>query len=92
MFLPGVGEAYVSPGGVLTGAKVTAIQAALDDYLASMTTTGVPMVLLHDPSTVWVLEGGQPKRVPVAGAIPAPTPVTGLSISSIVATQRRRVR
>lgn len=92
LFLPGVIEERVSQSGAITPVVVETLTDNWNGILANLETAGVPMVLLHGPSTEWVLVGGQPRRVPIAGEIPEPTPVTSIACSSTVATQRRRVR
>jgi len=73
MFWPGVSEEDVTTSGVLSSAKVLALQTACDTFLDSLETNLVPMVILHGNSLT-------------------PTPVTKLSVSGVVATQRRRLR
>lgn len=92
LFIPGVAEGAVDVSGVVAGASFTQLAGDLTSFLASLDTKGIPMVLLHDPPTEWVLVAGQPRRVPVAGSVPVPTPVTSLDASSTISTQRRRVR
>lgn len=92
MFVPGVGESYVNSAGQLTTGKVTSLNTKADDLLSNLTSQDRPMVILHGPSTEWVLDDGKPKRVPVAGPVPEATIVTSLVASSEVATQRRRQR
>lgn len=92
MFIPGVSETVVDPNGNLTGAFQTALQALVTDFFESLAINDNPMVLLHGPTTEWVLVDGQPRRVPVAGAIPAPDDVVSLDLQATVGTQRRRLR
>lgn len=92
MFIPGCDESTVGPSGLLTPSFVTTLQGLVDGYLADLLTADTPMVLLHGPATEWVLVDGQPRRVPVAGPIPAPDVVTGMAVNGRVGTQRRRLR
>lgn len=92
LYLPGVGEVAVGEGGTIDNADVLAMQTAVGNWLDELTAADMPMVILHGPPTEWQLIDGQPRRVPIAGAIPVPSPVTALAVSSTVATQRRRVR
>lgn len=92
IFMPGVGEAQVAPNGALGAGTLVAVGGAFSTWLAALETAGIPMVVLHGPATEWALVGGQPRRVPVAGTVPGPTTVTSLTLSSFVATQRRRQR
>jgi hypothetical protein len=93
MFLPGVSETNVNDAGVLDSTWVTNWNTALALVLTDLDSAGNPMVVLHEPSTVWVLDAnGQPKRQPLPGPLPSPDEVTSLSMSGRVATQRRRIR
>lgn len=92
LYMPGVNEAGIDPNGALVGANLSQFQTDLNDFLAALDAAGLPMVLLHGPATEWVLVDGQPRRVPVAGSVPVPTPVSSLTASSVCATQRRRLR
>ncbi len=82
LYLPGVNESSVNNIGVMDNVFFTAIQNKLNSWYAALTapTTGValPPVILH--------------RAEGIGVEPAPTPVTVFSLSSTVATQRRRLR
>lgn len=76
-FLPwAVGEAFVDEGGIISSARVTAINAGLDTFLTSLASTDVPMVLLHSPG------------ISTAGP---PSVVTGLTADRLIGTQRRRL-
>jgi hypothetical protein len=92
MYIPAVKEESVSVLGRLDTGITSRISAKLGPFLVALTTDDIPMVLLHDPPTRWDLVDGQPRRVPTSGSIPAPTPVLNLSLSPVVATQRRRNR
>lgn len=73
MYLPGLREANVSSGGVISSTNRTAWQAAVDDFFDGLGLGLIPMVILHTSNV-------------------APTPVTALSVQSVVATQRLRQR
>lgn len=93
MFIPGVAEADADDSGNLAAGTITAQNTALAGVLADLTAADIPMVLLHEPATEWVINAnGQPRRIPVAGSLPVPTEVTSLTIAPAVATQRRRLR
>lgn len=92
MFLPGVFDGAVDDSGIVAGATVTQVQVALDDFLVSMGVFGLSLVILHSPSYVWGLVGGQPRRIYSSATPPEPTPVTALTMTGMVATQRRRLR
>jgi hypothetical protein len=80
-FLPNVlDEAEVSEVGVLSSALVAVVQGKVTDMFGVLLNGDppYPMVLLHNG-----IEGGD---------APDPTPVTSLSVSNILSTQRRRLR
>lgn len=80
-YLPGVHPASdVTEAGVLATVKVTALQAKMTALLGTLTSAGVDMYILHTELET------EP------GTAPAPTQVTGLSVSTLIATQRRRMR
>jgi hypothetical protein len=60
----------------LLAAAVTAIQAAVIKWNSDLVASGNPMVILHSPGRT------------TAGP---PDPVTGIVVSNVVATQRRRL-
>lgn len=92
-FFPGmVGEADVDASGVVTAARVTSLQTSFNAWWQDLTDDAIPPYLLHDHSYDWVIEGGQPKRVPNDDPVPAPTLIESFSVASVVATQRRRQR
>jgi len=76
MFLPSVPEASVLQSGVLNSGVVTALQADMDSFFAGLASQGLVPVLLHGDSS----------------PLTTPTPITGFSVQSVVATQRRRLR
>lgn len=76
MYFPGAAEQDVGPGGALVPLKVTNMTAALDNFRANLANNDLPMVLLHRP--------GAP--------LSTPTPVVGLDVAPLAATQRRRLR
>jgi len=92
MYLPGIGEGDVTQAGLVTSTKQENLNTQAGLFLVRLSTDDFPMVLLHNPSTHWEIVNGQPRRIPDAGAIPAPTPVTALVASGVVASQRRRQR
>lgn len=76
MFLPGVPETSVDPGGQITSTAVTNLQGQLDNFLLELEGVDLPLVVLHS--------AGSP--------ISTPTPITGLSVQTTGATQRQRLR
>jgi hypothetical protein len=76
MYLPGPTEADVNEAGAILGARVTSLQAALNDFLTQMVADGDGPVLLHG----------------VGSPISTPTPITSFSLDTRAATQRRRLR
>lgn len=76
MFIPGVPEASVDPGGNLSSGTTAGLQTAANDWLADQATNGVPVYLLHN----------------AGGPLTEPTEVTSLTVSNRSATQRRRNR
>jgi len=93
MFIPGLAEVDVSDGGIITGGRLTLVDAALANFMADVVASVYDIVVLHSPATVWILDAnGQPRRQPTAGAVPAPYLVTSMTAAAKVATQRRRLR
>ena len=92
MFVPGLADAVVEDGGLLQSAFQLNLLGGLEDWQTAMAASGIPLYLEHGPETVWRLVGGQPRRIPVAGAVPDPTAITTLSLTNQVGTQRRRNR
>lgn len=92
MFIPGASETVVDLAGALSGAFRDTLQDLVDDFRAQLILNDIPMFLLHGPATEWVLVDGQPRRVPVAGPVPDPNEVLGLTVAASVGTQRRRLR
>lgn len=92
MYLPGVAEVVVNDAGGLEAGAALQFQTAADALLQDLETAGWPMFLLHSPPTEWQIVNGQSRRIEVAGSVPAPTEVTSLTVSSTIATQRRRLR
>lgn len=83
-FVPGVlNEGQVDNVGVIAPALVDAFNVASALMLSNLelggatSSTPAPMVILHNPGL---------------GSLPVPTPVTDLSVSPVIATQRRRLR
>jgi hypothetical protein len=76
LFLPGVAESAVGPGGALTSTYAVDISATFNAFQLNMATAGLPLALLHSPDS------------PVS----TPMLITSLSCDTRVATQRRRLR
>lgn len=92
MFVPGLPEVSVDDSGTITQPSLGTIQGRFDGFLGDLATASIPMVLLHEPATVWTLVNGQPRRVPLPGPVPSPDEVTSLNVAARVGTQRRRLR
>lgn len=75
-FLPGVTEGVVDEAGIVSGAALTALGAALDGFYADLVASNLEPVLLHS--------AGSP--------VSTPTPITSFELDNRVATQRRRLR
>lgn len=76
MYVPGIPEATIDPGGNLTSGTAAALTTAANQWLADHATNAVPVYLLHN--------AGSP--------ITEPTEVLSMTCSARVATQRRRNR
>lgn len=76
MYIPGVPEARVDQGGILTGGQQGFLQTALDNLHAFLLTNDLLPVLLRAPDS----------------PIQVPAPVISFTAQSKVATQRRRLR
>lgn len=92
IFIPGTDADVIDDAGQLGSVFFDAFQDDLNDWLTALDTATYTMVLFHGPKTEWQLIGGQPRRVAIAGAIPAPTVVSVLELGDTVSTQRRRLR
>lgn len=92
MFLPGVTDTLADNGGVVLPAVVTQLGVRGTQLLTALDVAGMPMVVLHEPSTIWVLVNGQPRRIPTSDPLPEPDQVTSLVCNTRVGTQRRRLR
>jgi hypothetical protein len=81
MFMPGLLEAVVDVGGLVSSGAVTSLQANFNKTLTDMDTGLIPMYLLHnfDPDD----DEDTPRD---------PTKVTSLVVQSRIATQRHRNR
>lgn len=78
MFLPGVSEGFIDPNGALTSAAITQINSDLASWYSSIVGIAtVDDVLLYHNNDLGNL---------------SPTIVTGFTVDSKVATQRRRLR
>jgi hypothetical protein len=75
-FLPCVPETAVDNSGLLSDEYRVPFQTAADEFLDALEASGIPMLLLHSTERSGEL----------------PLPVTKLSVSNRVATQRRRMR
>lgn len=76
MYLPGVTEAAVGIDGTVDETKRDAVEDGITDFGAVLSVAFVDLVILHGPES------------PLA----VPTPITSFTVSSMVATQRRRQR
>ena len=76
MYLPGFREDGVDSAGVIDGGYVTNFQTDIDAFVDNMLISDFPLVLEHGPDS----------------GIANPTPILNMSVSSTVATQRRRLR
>ena len=75
-FLPwAISDSGVLENGTIASASVTALQSAASDFNIAVRDEGWEVVVLHG-------EG--------ISAVPPPTPVTTITVSGIVSTQRRR--
>lgn len=77
MYIPGMDEAHVGPGGVLTAAGLNAVQVAMNAFFTGLTGDGLIPHVLHSPGI---------------SPVPAPTPILSFEVQSLVATQRDRLR
>lgn len=75
-YLPGVMEANVGSDGQVAAAFRTALQGEVDEYLAALEAALLLPVVLHSADA----------------PISVPTPITGMTVDSVCATQRRRQR
>lgn len=92
MFFPGLTENNVDGAGNIAPAAVTAFQEEVTDFYELLQSNNIDMYLEHFDATEWQLINGRPRRVPIPGSAPNPNPVTGLTVESVTASQRRRVR
>ena len=76
MYIPGIPEGQVDGAGTITSATPAVWTTRFNNFLGVLEAADYPMVLLHAGS----------------GAVTTPYPVIGLTCSSTVATQRRRLR
>jgi hypothetical protein len=76
LYLPGVADQQITPGGILSGGFITDLQETFDAFFDELGNTNLFPLLLH--------QAGSP--------LSTPTPITGFSVQSVIATQRRRVR
>ncbi len=88
MYWPGcLDEADVDNAGTILAATRTSLQAVADNLYTTLVTASLGLVLLHSYSWTY----GDPDPGPPMG-FPAPSVVTAMSASGMVATQRRRQR
>lgn len=76
MYIPGVPESLVDGAGIIGSGAIADMQTAIDDFFAELATGGFPAVVLHGEDS----------------PLTVPTPITSLTVSETVATQRRRLR
>lgn len=76
LYIPGITEAASDGTGTLGAESVTYHNGQMADWLEALSSHGIPMVLLH--ATEW--------------AAGAEQTVTALTVQSVLATQRRRLR
>lgn len=76
-YIPGVPEQNADEGGELTSGVLGGLQIAMDAFYAALLAADLPPVLLH-------AEPDAP--------ITTPLPITSFTVSSKIATQRRRLR
>jgi len=76
MFIPGIKETRVEPGGHINGTYATDLQDNLADYRESLIVSNIPPVVLHG----------------VGAPLSVPSPITQFVVDETAATQRRRLR
>jgi hypothetical protein len=83
VFLPFcLDEGTVDEGGLITTTALGVMQLAMNTWRTALSTNGVPMVLLHEPSTPET----ENKTTPGP-----PNLVTALQVDKLISTQRRRL-
>lgn len=83
MFIPWVvSETDCDEAGLILTGSVTAYQSALNTFRSALSSSGNPMVLLHEPSQPGVGHPSTPG---------APNVVTALIADPLISTQRRRL-
>lgn len=104
MFVPGITEDRVNQDGTIPGASLTAIQTAFTNFRTALgaapdvnvTGDAVVPVLFHGNTTDTVVTRPSSttvvRTVTTGAAGPLPDDITGLTVDSRVATQRRRLR
>lgn len=90
MFQPVAGENSVDHTGTVDSAFRTTLQTAYTAFFGALQSVSYPMYLLHNHGTRRSLKNGELSITVVNPR--APTEVTSLSVDSIVATQRGRLR
>jgi len=92
IYMPGVGDSLADDAGNVTGAYRTTLNTAWSAFLTALGSASAPMVLLHSHGAYSKMVG-DPAQIEIVIVAPrAPTPVTDLSVDSVLATQRRRLR
>jgi len=87
MYIPGAASAFVNDGGVLDGSYLTDWGGAMGDFLANIADDSYVMVVLHS-----LYSTHNKVKVPNPHLASAPAAVTAITVESVVATQRRRLR
>jgi hypothetical protein len=77
LYWPGLPESYLDQAGNILAAAITSWQTAMTGLFDDAAASFLPLVLLHAPG---------------ATTTPEPTPLTSLSVQSVAATQRLRMR
>lgn len=90
MYQPGWSETDVDSTGTISGGTRTGLQTAWSAFLAGLSSVSYPMYLLHSHGAITTMRDANLYVRTVAPR--APTEVTSLSVDSVVATQRRRLR
>jgi hypothetical protein len=81
-------ESAVSPAGLCTTGPISTLAGQIGSALTAMKTSGCTPMLLHGPRIDPVTGLPDPDAPPP----PAPDEIVSISISTLLATQRRRMR
>lgn len=76
MYLPGVTESAVNANGSIDSGTLDTLTADIETFGSAIAALGIDPVVLHGEDS----------------PLSTPTPITSLTVDSIVATQRRRLR